>query len=203
MPMPLATMSGSTSVRLRQLRLFETVGMVQGLKILLVRPSSPLFARNRAERMSRRSIREPVDDGGFDQPTYYARKSISTVQLHPHAVLLGRDRFGVGIIVLERRPIIEFYRCTKPSWELAGPIEHAVRWTVVHVWILPELRRQGIATNLVDIAIREYTRPRTPWDGYRPSPWLGFPLWLVSKERCPHLPSPSEKVWDDNVVEVV
>ena len=123
-------------VCLRRLQVFEKVGQIQDCSVLLVRPSSPGFVKRRAERLSRRSIREPLDEGGFDKPLYFANGS--PVELLPHAMLLKHGRYGVGIAVLERRPVIEIYRWTaRPTFELAHRLSETVRWTIVHVWLLP------------------------------------------------------------------
>lgn len=145
----------SHGVHLRQRQAFEHLGQVEGFRILLVRPSSSLFARRQAERVSRRSIREPAEEGGYDKPQYYAEGPSSPPELFSHAVLLNRDTHGVGIVVIERRPIIQFYRWTmRPHFELAFDLEHTVRWAIVHAWLLPELRGQGVATKLVSVAIQ-------------------------------------------------
>jgi hypothetical protein len=142
-------------VRLRRRQDFEDVGQIQDFQALLVRPSSSLFARHRAERVSRRSIREPIDEGGYDTPPYYAEGPDSPTELSAHAVVLGRETHAVGIVVLERRPIIELYRwTTRPHFELAAELPPTVRWAIVHTWLLPELRGRGVASDLVRAAVQ-------------------------------------------------
>lgn len=149
-------------IRLRQPHAFEIVGEVQGLRVLLVRPSSPIFAKRRAERVSRRSIRESVNEGGYDKPTYFAETSNSTFLLFPHAVLIVRDGCGVGIVVIERRPIVQFYRWKESGgWELARELANTVRWTIVHAWLLPaSLRGQYGAGARGQIRVRRMSGDR-------------------------------------------
>lgn len=135
-------------VRLRHTAQFELVGNAQEFDLLLVRPFSSKYARSRAERISRRSIREPVSEGGYDKPLYFAH--CSPLVLLPHAVLLVRAGYAVGIAVLERRPIMELYRWTnRPHFELVQRIPNTVRWAIVHAWLLPSLRGRGVGTEFV------------------------------------------------------
>jgi ribosomal protein S18 acetylase RimI-like enzyme len=140
-------------VRLRRLEEFEEVGEVEGLKAFLVRPTSPLFLRRQAERVSRRSIREPLFEGGYDKPQYYAERPDSPPELHAHAVLLARGAYAVAMLVLIRRHVVERYRWTeRPHFELAEGLPDPVRWAIAHVWVLPDLRRRGLASGLVRLA---------------------------------------------------
>ncbi len=141
-------------VRLRRIEDFEEVGEVGGLKALVVRPDSRLFLRRQAERVSRRSIREPVLEGGYDKPQYYAEPPDAVPALHAHAVLLARGAHAVAILVLERRHVIERYRwTTRPEFELVEALPDPVRWTIVHVWVMPALRGRGLGGGLVRLAI--------------------------------------------------
>jgi ribosomal protein S18 acetylase RimI-like enzyme len=141
-------------VRLRRLGDFEAVGEVEGLKALLVRPDAPLFQRRQAERVSRRSIREPVDEGGYDKPLYYAAPPDAVPALHAHAVLLASGVHAVAILVLERRHVIERYRWTeRPGFELVEELPEPVRWAIVHVWVMPALRGRGLGAGLVRLAV--------------------------------------------------
>lgn len=141
-------------VRLRRLEDFEEVGQVEGLKALLVRPESPLFVRRQAERVSRRSIREPLSEGGYDKPQYYADVPDSPSELHAHALLLARGTDAVGILVLERRHVIERYRWTmRPDFELEERLPDPVRWAVVHVWVLAGMRGRGLGGGLARLAV--------------------------------------------------
>jgi hypothetical protein len=141
-------------VRLRSLDEFEEVGEVEGLKALLVRPDSRLFLRRQAERASRRSIREDVFEGGYDKPLYYAQPPDAVPALHAHAVLLASDVYAVAILVLERRHVIERYGwTTRPEFELVEALPGLVRWTIVHVWVMPALRGRGLGGGLVRLAI--------------------------------------------------
>jgi hypothetical protein len=133
---------------------FESVGGVQEFRALLVRPSSCLFARRRAERLARRAIREPLGDGGYDKPIYFAEGPDSPPELHAHALLLARGKCAVGMLVLERRPMLEFYRWTiPPHFRLVRRLADTIRWTIAHVWLLPELRGRGTAACLVHLAV--------------------------------------------------
>jgi hypothetical protein len=140
--------------RLGRPEAFECVGAVQEFRALLVRPSSCLFARRRAERLARRAIREPLNEGCCDKPLYFAEGPDSPPELHAHALLLARGKCAVGMLVLERRPVFEFYRWTiRPQFEPVGRLADTIRWTIVHVWLLPELRGHGTATGLVHLAV--------------------------------------------------
>jgi len=141
-------------VRLRRLGEFEDVGQVEGLRALLVRPTSPLFLRRQAERVSRRSIREPLMEGGYDKPTYYAEPPDSTPALHAHAVLLAEGAHAVGVLVFERRHVYQRYRWTeRPKFELVEELPDPVRWTIVHAWVLPASRGRGLGSGLARLAI--------------------------------------------------
>jgi GNAT superfamily N-acetyltransferase len=131
------------------------MGEVDGSLLLLARPTSSSYARRRAERVARRAIREPLGDGKYDWPTYYAEGLDSPPDLQAHAVLLHRGGYGVGIVVLERRPVVEYYKwLARQTFELAHRLdEGTVRWTMVHVWLLPSLRGKGIATALTRAVI--------------------------------------------------
>jgi GNAT superfamily N-acetyltransferase len=140
-------------VRLRRLQEFEAVGEVDGSKALLVRPDSRRFLRRQAERVSRRSIREPLGQGAYDQPVYYAEPPGAVPELHEHAVLLASGGCAVAILVLERRHLIQRYRWTaRPRFELAEHLPEPVRWTIAHVWVLPALRGHGLGRGLVRLA---------------------------------------------------
>lgn len=140
--------------RLGRPEAFECVGGVQEFRALLVRPSSCLFARRRAERLARRAIREPLGEGGYDKPIYFAEGPDSPPELHAHALLLARGKCAVGMLVLERRPVLEFYRWTiRPHFQLVRRLADTIRWTIAHVWLLPELRGHGTAAGLVHLAV--------------------------------------------------
>jgi GNAT superfamily N-acetyltransferase len=97
---------------------------------------------------------EPLDEGGHDKPLYFADAKDSPPELHSHAILLSRDAFGVGIVVLERRPIVDFYKWNpRRCVEFVGNLPETIRWSVIHVWLLPQLRGRGVASELVRTAI--------------------------------------------------
>jgi hypothetical protein len=103
--------------------------------------------------VSRRSIREPIFEGGYDVPQYYADERFSPRVLNAHALLVARESFGVGILVLERRPVIQHYRWTsRPEFELLNSIDDLVRWSIAHIWLHPKVRGQGIADEMVRVA---------------------------------------------------
>jgi hypothetical protein len=164
-------------VRLRQPSDFEDIGEIHGLRALLVRPSSSLFLRRRAERVARRAIRGPVSEERYDRPQYFAQGSNSPDELYAHAVLLARDMHGVGIVVLERRPIIEFYRwTTRPKYELAYELTDTSRWSIVYAWLLPDLRGCAIATGLVRLAINGFNETPDTIGWLSPYTTRGFGL---------------------------
>jgi ribosomal protein S18 acetylase RimI-like enzyme len=140
-------------VRVRASHSYEVVRSGVEYSILLVRPSSPLWQRMRAERVSRRSIREPLWEGGYDKPTYYAEPEPEEMLLFPHTLLLCRGKRAVGILVLEARPIRSFLRWSGEVELVEETVSTGeIRWTVTHAWVLPTLRQRGFATALVHTA---------------------------------------------------
>ena len=137
----------------RLLAVFTDVHAGEGLTAVLVRPESPVFLRRQAERVSRRSIREPLDEGGYDKPQYYAEPPDSVPALYAHAVLLASGLSAIGILVLERRHVVERYRWTvRPRFELAEKLPAPVRWSITHVWVLRAFRGRGLGGGLVRLA---------------------------------------------------
>src|SRR5690242_16433095 len=91
-------------VKLRQIDRFEHVGVIGSHHVLLVRPDSDLFSRRRTERLARRAIREPVFEGGYDNPTFYADNRYYIVpELQTHALVVEHDNRGIALAVIERR----------------------------------------------------------------------------------------------------
>jgi hypothetical protein len=143
-------------VRLRRGDSFELVGRIDGAELYLVRPESPRFPRLRAERLSRRAIDEPVAEGGYDKPTFYAEDRYQIVpQHHTHALVLAQASRGVGLLVFERRE-----RQARYDWEeaeshyvLAVGIPAGGAWTLVHIWLLPSLRQKGLATRMIKMVL--------------------------------------------------
>lgn len=159
-----------SGVRLRHLDRFEHVGAIRSFRILLVRPDSGLFARRRAERVSRRAIREPINEGGYDKPTFYAEDVYQIVpEMHSHALLLASDARGVGLVVIERRERSAWFRWSEldQGYRLDSEESGAPSWSVVHVWLLPTLRRRGLATELLEHAFRGF-RVDPPAAGWLP-----------------------------------
>jgi GNAT superfamily N-acetyltransferase len=142
-------------VKLRRLEQFERVGSIDGLDVLLIRPDSTRFSRLRAERVSRRAIAEPLEEGGYDKPMFYAESVYQIVPEHAaHALILAREARGVGMLVFERR-----YRAARYHWESATH-RYAIHddskagptWAFVHIWLLPSLRGKNIGLRLVKFA---------------------------------------------------
>lgn len=138
-------------VRLRRIAPFEQVGPIDGLSMLLVRPESRLFVRQRAERVARRANRERVGEGGYDGPAYWADDPYRIVpELHAHAVIVARDTQGVGLIVLERR-VRDAWWPWEPTRQgaldlLAGQARAGMpTWAVAYVWLHPDGRGHAIA----------------------------------------------------------
>jgi hypothetical protein len=114
-----------------------------------------VFQRRQAERVSRRSIREPLEDGGYDKPQYYAEPPDAVPELHAHAVLLASGLYAIGILVLERRHVVERYRWTaRPRFEFVERLPDPVRWTVTHVWFLPSFRGRGLGAGLARLVAK-------------------------------------------------
>ena len=142
-------------VRLRRIREFEQVGSVGEDAVLLVRPDSSLFARRRAERLSRRAVREPLGAGGYDVPQFWAESEHQIVpQLHSHALLLAQACRAVGMIVVERRALagrLEWSIEQKKYGAIIDDATSARSWTIVHVWLLERLRGKQIAERMLDL----------------------------------------------------
>ena len=146
-------------VRLRTLNRFESVGTLGSCQVLLVRPDSDIFARRRTERVARRAVREPIFEGGYDTPTYYADNVYQIVpEMHSHALLVANDRRGVGLAVIERRSREAWYDWCAPdgAYQMATQDGAGVSWAIVHVWILPACRCRGLATQLLEFAFRGF-----------------------------------------------
>ncbi len=165
-------------VRLRRLELFERVGSIGSADVLLVRPKSMRFARLRTERVARRAIEEPVFEGGYDKPTFYAENPYQIVPEHcSHALVVAQDCRGVGLLVFERRERRARYTWRENEAKYVLDIEHAAgpAWTVVHIWLLPSMRGNHIASQLLHLAFAGFgvspdnaawLSPFTP-DGFR------------------------------------
>jgi hypothetical protein len=166
-------------VRLRRLELFEQVAQVQSHEILLVRPESHRFARLRAERVSRRAIEEPIDSGGYDKPTFYAENPYRVVhELHSHALILARNSRGCGLLVIERRDRDAWYGW-EPSadrYRLESTSSAGAAWSIVHIWLLPSLRGQHLATALLDLALKGFGIARQDIGWHPPFTPNGFLL---------------------------
>lgn len=147
-------------VRLRRLDRFERVGAIGAFQILLVRPDSDLFSRRRAERVSRRAIREPLFEGGYDKPTFYAENRYQIVpEMQSHALLAESRLRGVALVVIERRDRDAWFAWSdaEEKYVLASRQSAGVYWSLAHIWVLPAFRREGLATRLLEMAFRGFS----------------------------------------------
>lgn len=141
-------------VRLRRPDRMERVGRTSDLDVLLIRPSSSSFAKRRAEQVARLAMTEPLGEGGYGTPQYYAGDPYNIVpELHAHALLLCHQARGVGMLVCERRPVLghlEWQRDLNNYGELVDEPSN-VRWAVVHIWVMSQHRKKGAATGMIKI----------------------------------------------------
>ena len=147
-------------VRLRRTQRFEQVGVIGSYQVLLVRPDSDLFSRRRAERIARRAIREPVFEGGYDNPTFYAENPYYIVpEMQTHAMVAEYGRRGIALLVIERRDRDAWFRWSEQDkgYALASRASAGVSWSIAHVWLLPAFRGQGLATRLLEMAFRGFS----------------------------------------------
>jgi hypothetical protein len=165
-------------VRLRRVDRFERVGAAGTVDILLVRPSSPESIRLRAERVSRRAVREPLEEGGYDKPLYYANGVDSPPELRAHVLLLASAGRCVGTLVLEVRPVDGYYVWgpDRSRVDLASVLNDEPRWSVVHVWVLASMRKRGLARVLIDSAVRGVGQPADTLGWMSPYSNAGFGL---------------------------
>lgn len=146
----------SKGVRLRRTDRFELVSRVGNLEALLVRPNSNAFSRKRAERVSRLSVRGPTGEGGYGKPQFFADDPYQIVPaLHAHALLLSNSARGVGIVVFERRCIRGFVSWCHESSRYGAIVEQPRSncWAVVHIWLLPAFRGQGLSAALIGVLV--------------------------------------------------
>lgn len=146
----------SKGVRLRRTDRFELVSRVGSLEVLLVRPNSIAFTRRRAERVSRLSIREPIGDGGYGKPQFFADDPYQIVTaLHAHALLLSDRARGIGIVVFERRSICGFVRWSDENSRYGDLIEQpgSTGWAVVHIWLMHAYRGRGLSAALLQVLV--------------------------------------------------
>jgi hypothetical protein len=143
-------------VRLRRPEVFDQVGQLGADPAFLIRPDSSRFARLRTERVSRRAIREPLFEGGYDRPTFCAEDRYQIVpELHTHALVVAHERRGVGLLVMERRERDAGYVWSEgeaayiPETEQSG----GGSWSIAHIWILPSLRGRHLASRLIAMAL--------------------------------------------------
>lgn len=143
-------------VRLRRLDRFEHVGRIDSLDVLLVRPDSDIFARRRAERVARRSIREPLGEGGYDSPTYFAEDPYQVVpSLAAHVLILAQGSRGIGILLSERRLTDARYDWSEAEkgYVRTEMADASMRWSIAHIWIMSSYRRRGLGQRLLEMAL--------------------------------------------------
>jgi ribosomal protein S18 acetylase RimI-like enzyme len=135
-------------VRFQPLSTDEIVANADGLRITVVRPHSPLAQRKRAARIGRRANRETRYDFGV-----YEAQGNSTFSIH--AFIGWQGEHAVAFMLLERRGT------WRTRWaDLDVGLDPQIisedhdRWTVGFLWVLPRLRRKGIARSLLHEAQR-------------------------------------------------
>lgn len=148
-----------SGVRLRHLDRFEAIGNVGPHQVLLIRPESDLFARRRAERVSRRSIQEDLGEGGYDKPTFYAEDVYQIVpEMQSHALIATNLTRGIGLVVIERRERAAWFEWSEDerAYMRASDEHGGTSWAIVHAWVLSEFRGQGLAKSILNIALEGF-----------------------------------------------
>lgn len=121
-----------------------------GLRITVVTPESPLVQRQRAERVAFRAKR----DTPFDFASYHAKEPEEIE--YPCVLLATRAERAIGYLVLRRYA----YFCETTWKEYTNPNRKGLptldgeRWSVGMVWVLAGNRSQGLATRLLEHAVR-------------------------------------------------
>jgi hypothetical protein len=120
------------------------------LRIVLVRPDSSFWQRSRIEKIGRRANR----DTRYDFPVYSAwNEANHKLELHAFAAYL--DDRGIALLLLGRRSTIWTAGWRNGRVVILEPEPAKVfRWTVGFVWVLPQFRRRGFATGLLQEASR-------------------------------------------------
>ena len=160
-----------SGVGLGRIEKYEHVGALGAFRILLVRPDDDSFTRRRAERVSRRAIREPVREGGYDAPTFFADDPYSIVpELQSHAVLIADGSCGVGLAVFERRQREIWYEWSESAevYQLTSTSGAGVAWSIVHVWLLGSLRGRGLGVELLRICFEGFATEPSSGGWYTP-----------------------------------
>jgi len=125
------------------------------LKIILISPTSPYTQRKRAERIAFRVKRET----NFDFASYHASE---TEDSDSPLVFIGiTNERAIAFLVVRRTT-----HSVKTTWDLYGkkgrgtiPLLPDECWSVSMAWTLPNNRRKGLATNMINTASRHLKVP--------------------------------------------
>jgi ribosomal protein S18 acetylase RimI-like enzyme len=142
------------------------------LKIILISPNSPDIQRKRAERVAFRVNRETH----FDFVSYHASE---TEESESPLVFIGiTNERAIAFLVVRKNT-----RSVKTTWDLYDkkgrgtiPLLPDERWSVSMVWTLPNNRRSGLATNLINAASRYLKVPVLEMAWTTPFTEFGYPL---------------------------
>jgi|GEM_PF-3333841 len=145
---------------------------VDDLKVVLVSPTSPASQRKRAERIAFRVKRETH----FDFASYHADE---TSDKDSPLVFIGViNERAVAFLVLRKNT-----HSVKVTWDFYDkkdrgtiPLRPDERWSIAMVWTLPDRRRQGLATKLINVAYRYLNIPVLEMAWTTPFTEFGYPL---------------------------
>lgn len=142
------------------------------LKIILVSPTSTDTQRKRAERLAFRVKRETH----FDFASYHASE---TEDSDSPLVFIGiTNERAIAFLVVRKAK-----QSVKITWDLYDkkgrgtiPLISDECWSVSMVWTLPNNRRKGLATNLINAASRYLKVPVLEIAWTTPFTKFGYPL---------------------------
>ena len=167
-------------VRVSPLRDDEVVSETNDLRITVVRPGSSLRQRKRAEHVGRRANWDTHYDFGV-----YSASEDGNRTFQIHAFIGSSQERAVSFMLLETRSTVWLARWVDLGANHLEPgkvSEGIKQWTVGFIWVLPRLRRKGIARKLLREAARFAQIPVTELGWYTPFTPEGE---LLVRAACP------------------
>ena len=118
-----------------------------GQRIICVTSFDTLALRRRAEAVARRAKR----DTPYDFSAYHT----TDTEGNPHIYIAIRDERAIGFLALAR--LGRAGRVTWEAFDQGGSVEMqpSPAWTVLMVWVHPNLQQQGLGRQLVTAAAAE------------------------------------------------